>query len=67
MRALATYYHKCGKTVMGCDKTEAMDLFQKRGDIENARVYTRDAFVIADEMPQISQGEDEEESPKMGM
>ena len=26
MRALATYYHKCGKTVMGCDKTEAMDL-----------------------------------------
>ena len=48
-------------------RTEAMDLFQKRGDIENARVYTRDAFVIEDEVPQISQGENEECTPKMGM
>ena len=48
-------------------RTEAMDLFQRRTDIENAKLYTRDAFVIEDELPQISQGEKEENTQKMGM
>ena len=48
-------------------RMEAVELFQKRGDIENARIYTRDAFVIEDEVAQISQGENEEDSLKMGM
>ena len=45
----------------------AIEEFQKRTDIEQARIYTKDAFVIADEQPLITQGEGEETTPNMGM
>ena len=47
-------------------KEKAIEEFQKRPDIENARVYTKDAFVITDEVPQI-EGEVQENPPNMGM
>jgi hypothetical protein len=47
-------------------KEKAIEEFQKRPDIENARVYTKDAFVITDDVPQI-QGEVQENPPNMGM
>lgn len=45
---------------------KAIEEFQKRVDIENARIYTKDAFVITDEVPQI-EGEVQENPPNMGM
>lgn len=45
----------------------AIEEFQKRTDIEQARIYTKDAFVITDEQPLITQGEGEETTPNMGM
>ena len=45
---------------------KAIEEFQKRADIENARIYTKDAFVITDEVTQI-QGEVQENPPNMGM
>ena len=47
-------------------KEKAIEEFQKRPDIENARVYTKDAFVITDDVPQIK-GEVQENPPNMGM
>ena len=47
-------------------REKAIEEFQKRPDIENARIYTKDAFVITDEVPQI-QGEVQENPPNMGM
>ena len=44
-------------------REKAIEEFQKRPDIENARIYTKDAFVITDEVPQIAQGS----SQTMGM
>ena len=48
-------------------RKEAIEAFQKRTDIEQARIYTKDAFVITDEQPLITQGESEESPPNMGM
>ena len=45
---------------------KAIEEFQKRADIENARIYTKDAFVITDEVPQI-EGAVQETPPNMGM
>ena len=47
-------------------REKAIEEFQKRADIENARIYTKDAFVITDEVPQI-EGEVQENPPNMGM
>ena len=44
-------------------REKAIEEFQKRPDIEIARIYTKDAFVITDEVPQIAQGS----SQTMGM
>ena len=45
----------------------AIDEFQKRTDIESARIYTKDAFIITDELVQLTQGEEEKTTPNMGM
>ena len=47
-------------------REKAIEEFQKRPDIENARIYTKDAFVITDE-PHLLQGEVQENPPNMGM
>ena len=47
-------------------REKAIDEFQKRPDIEKARIYTKDAFVITDEIPQL-QGETQEKPPSMEM
>lgn len=47
-------------------REKAIEEFQKRPDIVSARIYTKDAFVITDEPPQI-QGEVQESPPNMGM
>ena len=47
-------------------REKAIEEFQKRPDIVRARIYTKDAFVITDEVPQI-EGEVQENSPNMGM
>ena len=44
-------------------REKAIEEFQKRPDVEIARIYTKDAFVITDEVPQIAQGS----SQTMGM
>ena len=48
-------------------RTSSIEEFQKRTDIENARIYTKDAFIITDELPQIGQGEEQDTTPNMGM
>ena len=47
-------------------REKAIEEFQKRPDIENARIYTKDAFVITDEVPLLQSG-NQESSPNMGM
>ena len=47
-------------------REKAIEEFQKRPDIVRARIYTKDAFVITDEVPQI-EGEVQDNPPNMGM
>ena len=47
-------------------KGKAIEELQKRADIENVRIYTKDSFVITDEVPQI-EGAVQETPPNMGM
>lgn len=63
-------YQKIGETdkeyTVLFKREKAIEEFQKRPDIESAKIYTKDAFVIADEPSQI-QGEVQESPPNMGM